>query len=389
MTKRLAIWKQFFLIIILAGIGFGAWQNRAEIRELTGLSLGASKDENVREGRSRRGGGGGGREQTVPVIVEPVAKAEDIARLTAVGTGQARHSITIYPKLSGQIVALDFEAGDKLSEGQILVRLDERQAKLAVELAQAKQAEAMQTLERYEILLKRNTMAEATVQTARTAAKTAALELEQAQEALLDRTVKAPYAGFVGIPKVEIGDRVSETTAIVTLDDRSSIEVEFSVPEAYLSRLKTGLPIKASNTGFRGRVFEGKIAEIDSRIDPATRTVNLRAVIPNPNDLLRAGMSFDITLTLNGPEYPSIPELALQWEREGGYVWRITDGKAEKIAVSTVKRAEGRILVEGELETGDLVVVEGTQRLRPGRDVNFKNAAPEETQTSDRGSAAL
>lgn len=382
------MWKQLVLVVVLAGGGLVGWQNRAEIQELTGLSLGAPEGDPGRQGgpgRSR----GGGRDQAVPVIVEPVTKGEDSVQLAAVGTGQARHSITIYPKVSGQIAALDFAAGDKVSAGQELVRLDDRQAKLAVELSQAKLAEAKLTLERYETLLKRNAIAEATVQTSRTAAKTAELELEQAQDALTDRTVMAPYAGYVGIPKVGIGDRVSETTAIVTLDDRSTIEVEFSIPEAYLARLQTGLPIKASNTGFRGRVFEGQIAEIDSRIDPATRTVNIRATIPNAQDLLRAGMSFDITLTLNGSEYPSIPELALQWERQGGHVWRITDGKAEKIAVTTVKRIGGRILVDAELQAGDIVVVEGTQRLRPGREVKFEKPIPEETQTSEGGSAAL
>lgn len=387
MTKRLAIWKQLVLITIIAAVAFGAWQNRAQLEELAGLSSGSEQGESGRRGAGR--GRGGGREQGVPVIVEPVTKAQDNVQLQAVGTGQARHSVTLFPNVSGQIVAIEFDAGDKVETGQVLARLDERQAKLAVELAQAKQAEAKLTLERYETLLKRKSIAEATVQTARTAARTADLELEQAQEALTDRVVKAPYSGFVGIPKVEIGDRVSETTAIVTLDDRSAIQVEFSVPEVYLARLNAGLPVKASNTGFPERAFDGQIAEIDSRIDPATRSVNIRATIPNPQDLLRAGMSFDISLALQGPEYPSIPELALQWERQGGHVWRITDGKAEKVAVRTVKRTEGRILVAGELAAGDLVVVEGTQRLRPGRDVTFEKPVPQETQTSDRGSAAL
>ncbi|MFP3921850.1 MAG: efflux RND transporter periplasmic adaptor subunit, partial [Dichotomicrobium sp.] len=184
-------------------------------------------------------------------------------------------------------------------------------------------------------------------------------------------------------PQVEQGDRVSDTTPIVSFDDRSVIQVEFEVPEIYLDRIRVDHPITATTAGFRGQEFQGRITQINSRVDSQTRGVRLRAALANPGDVLRGGMSFTVELVLEGEEFPTIAELALLWERNGSYVWTVKDGKAEKTAVSVVKRSQGRVLVDGDLEPGQLIVVEGTQRLRPGREVRFER--PEATARNEAG----
>jgi len=181
-----------------------------------------------------------------------------------------------------------------------------------------------------------------------------------------------------------LGERVSETTPITSLDDRSVIIVEFDVPETYLKQLARSQKITATTHGFRGQELEGEITQINSRIETATRSVRVRAMLRNTEDQLRAGMSFNISMTLEGGEYPTIPELSLLWERDGAYVWRIAQGKAERVTVALVKRLQGRVLVDGDLAPGQLVVVEGTQRLRPGREVSFQ-----EPGTTDQGRAGL
>jgi len=362
MTRQLAIWKQLLVIAVLAGIGYAAWDQRERLVEITGISFTQEAPAQRRDGGSTSG---------VPVIVEPVTMLKSVDRVQAIGDGRAYRSIIVYPEVSGIVSEIDFNAGDPIKEGDVIVRLDERDARISVDIAEAKLSEARRQIDRYEALLARNAIPEAQVDTARTALRTAQLELEQAREALADRTIRAPFDGVVGIPQVEVGDRVSDTTAITNLDDRSQILVEFDVPEIYLNRLNVGQPITATTAGLRGRAFEGRITEINSRVDPQSRSVRLRAALENPGEVLRGGMSFNVTLDLSDGEYPSIPELALLWERDGSYVWAAQDGKAEKIPVMVVKRAEGRVLLAGDLAPGQFVVVEGTQRLRPGREINF------------------
>ncbi|RIA55736.1 efflux RND transporter periplasmic adaptor subunit [Dichotomicrobium thermohalophilum] len=374
MTRQLAFWKQILVIAVVAGIGYAAWDQRARLSELTGISLSKEAPEQHRGGRTNDG---------VPVIVEPVSLIQSVDRVQAIGDGRANRSITVYPEVSGIVSEIDFDAGDRLKEGDVIVRLNDREARIAVGIAEAKLAEAQRTVERYEALLKRNAIAMAQVDTARTTRRTAELELEQAREALADRTIRAPFDGVVGIPQVEVGDRVTDSTAITSFDDRSLILVEFEVPEIYLKRIKVGHPITATTPGFRGRTFDGRITEINSRVDPQSRSVRLRAALENPDDVLRGGMSFRVTLVLDGGEYPSVPELSLLWERDGSYVWAVEDGKAKKVAVTVVKRAEGRVLVAGNLAPGQLVVVEGTQRLRPGRELSFER--PDATAQNEAG----
>jgi len=364
MKRPLAVWKQLLIIAFLCGAGYSAWDQRAWISELTGVSMELEKQD---ERKRRRSG------KALPVIVETVSRAKAIDRIQAIGDGRARRSITLYPEVSGIVTQMDFEAGDAFSEDNVILRLDNEKTKIAVAIAEAKRDEARRKLDRYEELIKRNAIPAATVDTTRTELRTAELELEQAREALTERTIRAPFDGVVGIPQVEKGDRLTQTTAITTFDDRSVILVTFDVPEIYLDRLDIGQQITATTAGCRGQKFSGRITQINSRVDTQSRSVRVRAALENPGDILRGGMSFNVILTLEGGTYPSVAELALLYDTNGAYVWRVKDGEAEKLPVSVVKRSEGRVLVDGQLAPGELVVVEGTQRLRPGRKVAFEH----------------
>jgi RND family efflux transporter MFP subunit len=374
MTRQLAIWKQIIVIAVLAALAYAAWDQRARLSELAGISLSKEAPEQRRGGRADDG---------VPVIVEPVSLDRAVDSVQAIGDGRANRSITIYPEVAGIVSEIDFEAGDRLEEGDVILKLNDQKERIAVDIAEARVAEARRKVERYNALLDRNAIAFAQVDTARTELRTAELEVEQAREALADRTIRAPFDGVVGIPQVEVGDRVTDATAITSFDDRSVILVEFEVPEIYLKRITVGQPVTATTAGLRGQTFEGRVTEINSRVDPQSRAVRLRAALDNPGEVLRGGMSFSVKLVLDGGEYPAIPELALLWERDGSHVWAVEDGKAKKVAVTVVKRAEGRVLVAGNLAPGQLVVVEGTQRLRPGRELSFER--PDATAKNEAG----
>lgn len=383
MKTQLAIWKQLAIVALLAGAGAGLWHHRAELKRIAGIEDGAGEQRSERHGRGR-GGGRPGIDRPVPVIVENVREALAVDVIRAVGDGRAIQSVTLYPKQSGIVSALQVKAGQRVEKGGEILRLDDRQEKIEVGLAEAKFRDAERALARSQSLMDTNAVSQVTLDNAQTALDTARLELERARQTLADRTIIAPFSGVVGIPSVEVGDLVTQSTSLVTLDDRTTIVVEFDVAEVYLSRLRPGLTIAAENGGFRNQVFKGEITTIDSRINTGTRSLTLRAEIPNSEDRLRAGMSFVVTVTLEGGNYPSFDELALRWEREGAFVWRIVENKAEKVRIELIKRVDGRVLVAGELNEGDIVAVEGTQRLRPGRSVTY-----EEPPVATPGSAGL
>lgn len=176
---------------------------------------------------------------------------------------------------------------------------------------------------------------------------------------------------MTGIPQVDPGERVSETTPVTTLDDRSSVLVDFEVPEAYAGGVRIGTMVDISAWAAGQRRFEGVVESIGSQVDSATRTLTVRAAVANEKDLLRPGMSFVVRMPLRGEQYPLIPSVAVLWDQQGSYVWRVKNGKAERVPVRILKRNEGSVLVDGALNRDDSVVVEGVQRMRNGRRVRI------------------
>lgn len=351
----------FVALVATSGLLFAA---RHQVANVLGVVTGT----NTALKAGRRGAG----RSAVPVIVAPVTWKTNTSRVAAIGTARARRSVTLYPAVSGEVMQFKLRAGDRVKRNVVILHLDDRQAILAVRKAEAKKREAETSLARARALQRKKIVSKSVLEDALLAAETAEIELRQAKEALADHSLRAPFQGVVGIPKVEAGDRVTTTTEVITLDDRSEILVEFDVPERYLAQLKRGLPVTGQTPGFPGRNFTGKIDRIDSRVAPESRSVKVRAVFSNAEDLLRPGMSFVMELKLGGGDFPTVPELALQWRKGESYVWMVEGGAARKVVVRTVKRLNGEILVDGKLSPGDLVVVEGVQRLRPNRKVKFE-----------------
>ena len=168
---------------------------------------------------------------------------------------------------------------------------------------------------------------------------------------------------------IEKGDRVTEDTLIATLDDRSVILVEFNLPEEYAGRIANGDRVTVRPWTMQDREMQGTIFASDSRIDPVTRSLRLKARIADSGDSIRPGTSFQVELAFKGRPYPIVREVAVLWSRDGAYVWRVTENRIEKVFVKIIRRDRGLILVDGPLKIGDLIVVEGVQGLRAGQSV--------------------
>jgi len=348
----MSIIKQLLILALLAGLGFGGY-------EYWRMQSAAPDAPAAAQGQR-------------PVTVELASVESRVMQQTieAVGTTRALRSVEIVPEVDGRLVALDLVPGTRVSEGQILARLDD-----AIERADLAQAEAVlkersQTLERVRTLRQTNAVSQATLE--ETVARVAEAEaaLERARRRLADRVITAPFGGVVGLTSYDVGARVTEGEVLARLDDLSEVEVEFSLPETVFAQVRDGQSVIARAAAFPGRVFSGTITAVDSRIDPVSRAFRTRAVIPNPDSLLPAGMFLSLTLVLAEAEHLVVPEEAIVFQAAQTYVFVAADGIAQRRTVTTGRRRDGVIAITEGLTAGEEVVVRGLQRVRDGATLN-------------------
>lgn len=308
-------------------------------------------------------------DDAVRIVAHQVLYEREQTNVEVVGTARARASATIYPESTGEVTEVLFSAGDFVEANQPLVRLDSREEQLAVELAQVAVRDAEQRLARYTQIEGVGAFSVSVVDETRIALDTATIELEQAQVALEERTIVAPFTGYTGISDVDVGARVTSTTVITQLDERESLYVDFALPEQVFGQLRVGDAVNLTSFAEAGGLRQAEIVAIDSRIDPMRRTFTARAEIENTDDGLRPGMSFRVLFSIPGQAYPAVPEAAVVWGGSGSYVWRVVEGLAERTPVTIVARIDGRALVQGRIPEGSLVVAEGVQKVREGTPV--------------------
>ncbi len=337
---------------------------------LLALSLGAAAliwmTWGGREDTSRRSDTGS--RQGTTITVTEARPAIEVVRIDAVGSAEALKSVTLFPPSSGEVSSVNFTSGDRVGAGQTLLELDARDARLALELAEARLADANRTLSRYDRAGPGAAFTPTQLDAARIAVAEARIARDRAQVALDDRTVIAPFVGTVGLSEIYPGDRISTTTAITTLDDRSSLLVRFQVPEAFLGQLSPGTEVDLTPwTSSAGRAV-ARVADLDSRVDQSTRTFTVRALLDNRKDQWRPGMGFQVRLDLVGRSYVQVPELALQWGANGAYIWTVdSESKARRTAVTLIQRKDATVLIDGDIDVGQRVVLEGVQKMADGR----------------------
>ena len=334
------------------------------------------------EGGQRRNQG---QQLTVAVKAAEDDKIND--RLRAIGDGDAIRSVGVTPLVAGQIAELLVKPGQRVKAGEVVARLDDAVEKVAVAQAKVALQAAENKLNRNEDLKK--IISQAEYQDAQSAVESARLAVSAAEIALERRQVHAPIDGIAGIVSIDTGDYVTVSTPLVTIDDRSKLLVDFWVPERFTGLIKEGQRVEAKPIARPGKSYPGKIEAIDNRIDPASRTLHVRAEIENEGDTLRAGQSFEVVLTLPGDTWPSVNPLAIQWDSDGSYVWRVgKDGKVERIAAAIIQRNPDDVLVDAKITAGDRIVTEGVQRLRNGAEVRIFGEKRENEKVADAARAA-
>jgi membrane fusion protein (multidrug efflux system) len=248
----------------------------------------------------------------------------------------------------------------------VLVELDGAEARADLESAEAALAESQSAFNRANDLAVQKIVSAAQLEQLDATRKSNQARVSAARARLADTVIRAPFAGRTGLRRVSVGSLINPGTVITTLDDTSTIRLDFTVPEAYLSAVHTGLTIGAATSAWPGRRFEGRVTSIDSRVDPATRAVTVRADLPNAEGLLKPGMFMTVRLQ-RAPELQVIvPEQALVPEQGKVYVFVVADGRVVRREIALGYRRPGEVQALRGLEGGERVIIEGTQKVREG-----------------------
>ena len=303
----------------------------------------------------------------IQVVTVPIRFAEIQQTYQALGTANANEAITITSKLTGTVRSINFTEGQLVPKGHILVELDDREAKATLASSVADEATAKANYDRSAQLATSGNSPKATVDTLRSTWDGAQARAEAARARLADLTIRAPFAGRLGLRRLSAGALVSSGTLITTLDDISVVKLDFSVPEILLSRVAAGAEVVARSDAYPGRIFKGVARTVDSRIDPITRAVEVRAEVPNDDGTLHQGMLLTVTLVLDKRDAAMvIPEEALVPVGDDQFVYVLEDGKAILKKIVLGERLRGSVEVRDGLAKDAKVVVGGQQRLRDG-----------------------
>ena len=371
----MAVFRQLILgLAVLAAVTF-VWikyvpeslplLERAGVLDVLGIEYAPPQQGEA----SQRRRGPSGPTQVIVSRVEARVQADEV---TAIGDGRALRSVSVRSEAVGKITDMDLVAGDVVDAGQVIVRLDEEAETIALERARLTLDDAKSDAQRIKTLRQTGAVTEVRAREADLALRTAELNLRQAEFDLSQRRIIAPIAGRVGIPDVEVGDRIAAQQALVSITDRSQILIDFRVPERVISDISIGMPVSVMPLGLRDLNLEGRLSAIDTVVDRASRTLRVQARLDNSDDLLRVGMAFRVSLTFPGDPVLAVDPLSLQWSSDGSFVWAVRDGMATRVNVRIVQRNASEVLVEADLAPGETIVTEGVQALRPGSEVSIR-----------------
>lgn len=314
--------------------------------------------------------------QATRVIAAAVTPVQWRDSIEALGTTRANESVTITAKVSEIVRKVAFESGDVVEAGAVLVDLSSGAQLAGLEEARAAYQEAERQLKRQQELADRQLVAVSQVDSQRAARDAARARMNVVRAALSDRVITAPFAGVLGLRQVSPGSLVTPGTPIATLDDISVIKLDFSVPERFLAVLARGQDIVARSETYPDRAFEGQVTSVDSRIDPVTRSVAVRAEIRNPELLLRPGMLMAVQLFQAPRDTLAIPEIAVLQVGMDSFVYRVTAGQtAERVPVELGARRKGEVEIVSGLSAGERIVTEGAVKLRDGAPVSLAEDA--------------
>jgi len=367
---------------IAVATGVGYWAGAQHGLPAISSSAGASA--------TGKGAGQGGNAPAQAVTVEAVkvATASLPQTITAVGSLRSDESVVVRPEVAGRVSAILFKEGQRVAKGSPLVRLD-----TAINDADVKQARANYTLaknkyDRAVDLQKQNFISAQARDEAENNFKVAEASLALAEAKFAKTEIRAPFTGVIGLRSVSVGDYVKEGADIVNLEAIDPLKVDFRVPEVFFSQIRVGQPLEITLDAEPGRTFTGQVYAVNPLVDAAGRSVVVRAIVRNPDTTLRPGMFARVRLITRAErEALVVPEQALVPQGQDQYIFRVVEGRAERVKVEVGQRRDAKAEIVKGLDAQDIVVTAGQLKLRDGMQVKVARVDASEARTAATESA--
>ncbi|MBL4941654.1 MAG: efflux RND transporter periplasmic adaptor subunit [Colwellia sp.] len=317
-------------------------------------------------------------QRIVPVKTTTVKLAEFKDSIEAIGTARANEQVLITSKYSDFVDEVFFNDGQLVKKGDVLIHLNNQEELAKVSELKANLSESMAQLQRFQELLSSKATSKSLVDEQEAKTKAIAAQLQSARIKLNDLNIKAPFDGVLGFREVSVGAYINAGSIITSLDDFSLIKVDFTLPERFLPTIIKGQSIIAHNSAYKNQPFMGTISSIDSRINPVTRTLKVRAEIPNNNLALRPGMLLNIQVLRQVETLLQLPESTIIPIEDKHFVFVISRDKNEALiavrkSITIGRRLPGVVEVLGGINNDEQVVTEGALKLRDGAKVKVLN----------------
>ena len=316
-----------------------------------------------------------------------VATSVFVDDVAAVGSLKSNESVVLRPEIAGRIAAIHLREGMPAAKGAVLVALDAstqaaelRQAEANLALSQANHRRTEELYEKKFVSARARDEAAANLKVLEAAVALAQARLQKTQ-------IRAPFAGIVGIRNVSVGDYVKEGQELVNIEDIGALKADFRLPESYLSRLRKGQSVEVSTDAMPGQTFKGTLDAVDPLLDASGRAISLRARLENPDLKLRPGMFVRVRLAFGGERQGlAVPEEALVPAGNDNFVFRVSEGKAQRVMVKVGQRRDATVEITEGLKAGDEVVSAGQLKLRDGVPVRAGQgaAAPAEAKPASK-----
>ena len=339
---------------------------------LAGLLTYLNLPQSASQEQKKRGG-------TTPVKVQAVAEEEFVVLVEALGTAIANESVSLTAQETEIVQQVHFEDGEIVTQGQLLLSLSNREEKARVNELEVNLQEAKRQLTRIRNLAKESVASEQLLDEQQARVKALKAQLEVANTLVSELEIRAPFAGKLGTRQVSLGALIRPGDLVTTLDDLALIKVDFSIAENHLASVSEGQRVLAKSVAYPGQLFEGKVTNIEARLDPITRSIRARAIIENPELKLRPGMLLQLDLQKQVLNTLVVPERALVPVEDKQYVFVVQADKVTRREVTVGLRKPGMAQIISGLSEGENVVVEGTLKLRDGSGVKVITDSAQES----------
>lgn len=303
--------------------------------------------------------------------------------LEALGTLSADESVTLSTTVTEIVAEINFQDGEQVEAGQLLIQLEDGEEQALLRASQALREERRNASNRSSQLQERNLAARADVEDSQSRLRQAEADIQAIEAQLANYQIKAPFSGRVGFRNISVGALVTPGMNLVTLDKLDVMKLDFSVPEVFLGRLSPSLMLNATTAAYPDDIFSGEIATIGTRVDPVTRSINVRAELDNADGRLRPGMLMEVVVQQHVRDTIVIQEAAIEPSGDRHFVMLIEQGddatRLTRREIVIGERRNGEVEILEGLSAGDLIVVHGLQLARDGQEARLIGITDDET----------